>query len=163
MYPEKSLWFHAYLAFGVIPGTRCCTLMKCLWCVDHTCSTVTEGSYCKFWLPWSLWHYLPLWRRRVTNFYSMVGGVDVFDKLLKKKTHSCTSCEHMRIQRSQYSMRHFVWEKRRTMMFRPSVPLCETISANAAQKSWLSAPQGKCWTHLHYYSPTPYWAADWEE
>lgn len=61
---EKGLWFHAHLAFEVIPGTRCCTLIKCLWCVDHTCSgvcsTVSEGSYCEFWLLWSPWHNLPL-------------------------------------------------------------------------------------------------------
>lgn len=37
---EKRPWFHPLLVFEVIPGTGCCTLIKCLWCVDHTCRGV---------------------------------------------------------------------------------------------------------------------------
>lgn len=58
---EKGLWFHAHLAFEVIPGTWRRTLIKCLWCVDHTCRGVcSKECYCEFWLPWSPWHNLPL-------------------------------------------------------------------------------------------------------
>lgn len=52
---------------------------------------------------------------------------------------------------------------------RSLLQIYESISANAAQKSWLSAPPGKCWSvrcfpaHLHHFSPIAYWAADWEE
>lgn len=51
-------------------------------------------------------------------------------------------------------------------MFWSLLQIYEPISANEALKSWLSAPPGKvseCHTHLHYYGPIPYWAADWEE
>lgn len=56
--------------------------------------------------------------------------------------------ENMRVQWSQYSVQHFDWEK---SWKRSLLQIYEAISANAAQKSWLSAPPGKGWSVTHIF------------
>lgn len=172
---EKSLWFHAHLAFEVIPGTCSCTLIKCLWCVDHTCGgvcgTVRKGSYCEFWLPppgvpgtschFSLRSTLLSWAdssvgsRRVTICNQPVcNSVIGFLKdtvghseavHLSWGSHRSALC----VQWSQYSVHHFDCEK--TLKRSSLLQIYEPIRANAAQKSWLSAPPGKCWSVRHIF------------
>lgn len=91
----ESLWFHAHLVFGVIPGTHCCTLIKCLRCVDHTCRGVlasgatvsfgclgVPGATCRSAVCSTL---LSSWQQRILTFYTGTedgGSSFVFTPLL---------------------------------------------------------------------------------
>lgn len=62
------------------------------------------------------------------------------------------------VQWIQYSVHHFDWEKEgakkaglSALKCRSLLQIYEPISANAAQKSWLSAPPGKCWSVRHIF------------
>lgn len=148
----------------------CCTLMKCLWCADHTCRgvrrTACEGSYCKFWLPWSPWHGLPL--RECCE--EREGYVLLFDGPCRQKNLSL--CNHpplvwvsVRTVESMFSAAFLTEWEAWTLTFRSSLLIHEAVSASAARKSWLSAPPGKCWSVRHIFIARliPYCAADWEE
>lgn len=149
--------------------------------MDHTCRgvwcTVSEGSYCEFWLARSPWHNLPLCY--VQHFAVMTGlhwWVEedsdlLFGHTLRRfhiiylehtvchsqpfhlswETHLVAMC----VQWSQYSEHHFDGEEEEEKSWavnrRSLLQIYEPISANAAQKSWLSAPPGKCWSIGHIF------------
>lgn len=128
---------------------------------------VCEGRYCKRWLPWSPWHSLPpccgrRQRRRVTISYSTVGGIELSDTVWGWTLSTLRLLwQYVLPAKSIFSAVFWLREK-----FRSLLQIYEAVLASAAQKSRLSAPPGKylgCYTHPHYFSATPYWAADWEE
>lgn len=151
---EKSLWFHAHLAFEVIPGTLRCTLIKCLWCVDHTCRGVCSkhsrrgGATVSFGCPGLAGTKLPLCcvqrlavmtrlERWVEDGYKLftwfIGGVDFSDVFWGRSLslwRRPTSLENHESSVRRYSVHHFDWE------IKPGseAQIYEPFSANAAQK-----------------------------
>lgn len=98
----------------------------------------------------------------VTISYSTVGGIELSDTVWGWTLSTLHLLwRYVRPAKSIFSAVFWLREK-----FRSLLQIYESVLATAAQKSWLSAPPGKyleCYTHPHYFSATPYWAADWEE
>lgn len=149
--------------------------------MDHTCrgvcGTVSEGSCCEFWLPWSpCWHNLPLCCRCVRHFAVMTtllgrGGLRSFHRWRRFHVHTVYVIHKppphwiaMCVQWSQYSVHHFDWERDSEVQVLIT-DLWAYFSQCCPEKLIICTSREvlECWTHLHYFSPIPYWAADWEE
>ena len=163
---EKSLWFHAHLAFEVIPGTLCCTLIKCLWCVDHTCRGMCSkhswrgGATVSFGCPGLAGTKLPLCcvqrfavMTRLTSagfedgyklFTWFIGGADFSDCILRMQSvvlkASDLSWASWQLRASIFSAPFWLREKAGLARRRRFMSLSQPM---LLRESWLSTPPGK--------------------